>query len=97
MKRLRATIHIFIKPAVLNPEEGPIRKLMNERFNLAASKVSKGKCFIIEFESTDETAARQQLLLACEKFLINPVVETFEIVSILQIENEPTETVPVAA
>jgi phosphoribosylformylglycinamidine synthase PurS subunit len=97
MKRFRATVHIFIKPAVLNPEEGPMRRLINEHFSIAASKVSKRKCIIIEFESTDEATARQQLLPVCEKFLINPVVETFEIVSILQIENTNTEAVSIAA
>jgi phosphoribosylformylglycinamidine synthase PurS subunit len=78
-RKFQGTIHIFIKPAVLNPEEGPVAKRLQQLGFESVAGIKMGKCHIVSFEADDEEAARQQLTAMCEKLLMNPITEQFEI------------------
>ena len=90
MRKFKVTVHIFTKPAVLNPEEGPVlRELLGLGFK-SFSKISMGKCFIIDLEAADEAEARKLVGDACHFqkffFLVNPITELFEIVGVVEIK-----------
>ena len=84
MKRFKLTVHVFIKPAVLNPEEGPIKGALTALGFDTVLKIRKGKCFVITLEAIDPGEALALAAKMSEKLLINPVVEYFEFIDDLE-------------
>ena len=88
MKKYKVTIHVFIKPAVLNTAEGPVLRQLHDLGFGTVSKIRMGKCFLLELEAKDEAEAREIARRACadknSSFLVNPVVENFEIVEVVE-------------
>ncbi|GEM_PF-3574337 len=88
MNKFKVTIHAFNKAAVLNPAENPTKAGLTRLGFPTVSKLRMGKCFIVEFEAADQTDATRQAEKMCVDgstfYLINPVVETFEIAKVVE-------------
>lgn len=82
MQTFQATVHVFIKPAVLNPAEKPVLKALTSLGFTAARNVRMGKCFLVTTEAPSLEQAEAEVSAMCDKLLINPVTETFEVVKV---------------
>ncbi len=85
MLKFQVTVYSFRKPAVLNPEEGPVLHGLHDLGFKIVSKVTIGRCFILTIEAANETDAKEQATAMCNKFLVNLVVEEFKVVEVKQL------------
>lgn len=83
MKKFITTIHVFRKPDVLNPEEGPILAALHHLGFTSMTRVKSGKYFEIQFDAPDEESARKAAESMSRKFLAFSVAECFEVVSVV--------------
>jgi len=79
---VKATIHVRLKPAVLDPQGKAIQRASASLGYAAVRSVRLGKLFEIEVEAADEARARALLDELCAKLLANPVIEDYEIVDL---------------
>lgn len=78
---MKARVIVSPRREILDPQGKAIRSAL-ERIGFAAvCDVRAGKSFDIELEGVEDAeAARAALRQMCERLLVNPVVEDFEIV-----------------
>ena len=90
MPNFTVTIHVFIKSAVLNPEEVQTKKALHMLDFKSVSAIQMGKCFIVSLETRNAEAAEAEVSGMCKKLLVNDVVERFEIIKIEEIQSVAT-------
>ncbi len=89
MPKFNITIHVFIKPAVLNPAEKPTIGALHKLGFDSVTNLRMGKCFLISVRARNSENAHTIVNKACEELLVNDVVEQFEIVETFETEEEP--------
>ena len=86
MKKFQVTVHIFVNPVTLNPEEGPTREGLIRLGFTTVSKITMGKCFILTLEAADEADAKQKVTEMCNTLLINRVTEHFKFEKVEEVQ-----------
>jgi phosphoribosylformylglycinamidine synthase len=76
---VKARIVVFPRREILDPQGKAIRGALERLGFEGVADVRAGKSFDIEFAAADDAQARQRLRSMCERLLVNPVVEDFEI------------------
>ena len=79
---MKATIHVRLKPAVLDPQGKAIQRACGSLGYPELRSVRQGKLFEVELDASDEARARTLLAELCEKLLANPVIEDYEILDL---------------
>lgn len=76
---MKARITVTLKNAVLDPQGKAISGALESLDFQGVQSVRQGKVFDIVLDAHDQTAARRQLEVMCEKLLANTVVENYHI------------------
>lgn len=76
---MKARIVVFPRREILDPQGKAILGALQRLGFEDAADVRAGKSFDIELSATDTAAARERLRAMCERLLVNPVVEDYEI------------------
>ena len=76
---MKARIHIFYKEAVFDPQGNTIHQSLTQLGFSKVKSVRAGKILNLEVESRNPDEAKADIKKMCEKILVNPVMETFEI------------------
>lgn len=77
---MKARVHVYLKPSVLDPQGQTITTALNGFGYSAIRSVRQGKYFDLELEdSLDENAAREQLEKIAHEILANPVIEEYSV------------------
>ncbi len=84
MSEFTATVFIFIKKEVLNPEEKQTAEALKKLDFANVSNIKMGKCHIISLVAINREEVEEVVNQMCRKLLVNPVTETFEINKILE-------------
>jgi phosphoribosylformylglycinamidine synthase len=73
-----AQITVGLKEGILDPEASTILKaLQNQGFQAEQFKAERK--FTVTFDAADPDDAKMQALSMCEQFLVNPVIQRYEI------------------
>ncbi|MFB6350327.1 MAG: phosphoribosylformylglycinamidine synthase subunit PurS [Bradymonadaceae bacterium] len=75
----RVRVIIRNKPSVFDPEGEAIDAGIERLGHEDVESVRVGKIVDIEFDSDDRAEIRERLDEICEQFLVNPVIERYEI------------------
>ena len=78
-KNIKAEIIITLKKSVRDPQGQAITQALNRLGFDKAKKVRQGKHIEIELKNMNADEAKAQLQAMCEKFLVNPVIEDYQI------------------
>lgn len=76
---MKARVHVFLKPGVLDPQGQAIEKALHGLGFDGVAEVRQGKFFDIALVADDEAAAKHQLDAMSRKLLANTVIESFSI------------------
>ena len=76
--KFTAEINVMPQKALLDPQGKTVSANLKNIGLDALSNVRIGKHFTLDVEATDQSAAEVLVKEACEKLLINPVMEAFE-------------------
>lgn len=75
---MKATVHVFLKPGVLDVQGKAIENALHGLGWADVSGVRVGR--VLEFEvGGDKAAAEEQVKAMCEKLLANTVIESYRI------------------
>ncbi|MCP5365307.1 MAG: phosphoribosylformylglycinamidine synthase subunit PurS [Hyphomicrobiales bacterium] len=74
-----ATIHIRLKPGVLDPEGKAIEHSLMALGFAGIGQVRQARSFEIDLNESDSTQARDIADAMCRQLLANPVIETYDI------------------
>ena len=72
-----AHVKVTLKGAVNDPQGLAIRSGLHQLGFADVTGVRAGKCFDIQLEAPDRTAAEQNVNDMCRRLLANPVIEDF--------------------
>jgi len=75
----RATIHIRLKPGVLDPEGKAIEHSLAALGFAGIGQVRQARSFEIDLREADSVRAREVADAMCRQLLANPVIETYDI------------------
>jgi phosphoribosylformylglycinamidine synthase len=76
---VKANIVVTLKQGVLDPQGKAVAHALGSMNSGSVNEVRIGKFIEIDIDETDETKARQQLTVMCDKLLANPVMENYRI------------------
>ena len=79
--KVRFEVVVFLKEGLADPQGKAIQDALPTLGWTNVSEVRSGKHFEVVVESDDETAARGQVEEMARRFLSNPVIEDFRILS----------------
>ncbi len=74
---IKATIHVTLKPGILDPQGRAIRQSLDTLGFSAVRDVRVGKFLEIELQEDDPARADAHLKAMCEQLLANPVIESY--------------------
>jgi phosphoribosylformylglycinamidine synthase PurS subunit len=75
---MKARVHVFFKPTVLDPQGQTIQKALQGLGHKSIAHVRQGKVFEIEVQGTQEAAAKE-LEQVARDVLANPVMEDYQV------------------
>lgn len=77
---MKARVHVYLKPSVLDPQGQTITSALNGFGYSAIRSVRQGKYFDVEFDdSLNESAVNEQLAKISHEVLANPVIEEYSV------------------
>jgi phosphoribosylformylglycinamidine synthase len=76
---MRATVHVFLKPGVLDVEGKAIEGALHGLAYKEVSGVRVGKTITFDLPDGDRAAAEADVRGMCEKLLANTVIESYRI------------------
>lgn len=76
---MKARVRVSLKTGVLDPQGKAIEHALGNLGFDGVKEVRQGKFFDVILEETDASKANEKLTEMCEKLLVNPVVENYEI------------------
>ena len=76
---MKATVHITLKPGVLDPQGKAIEHALQGLGFDGVSGVRQGKLVELELAETDPAKAREAVEAMCRGLLANPVIERYAI------------------
>ena len=76
---MKARVHVYLKPGVLDPQGQAVSNSLNHLgFNEVAG-VRQGKLIEIDLNTADAEEGQQRVAEMCDKLLANPVIENYDI------------------
>ena len=84
--RYEARIEVTHRPGVLDPQGATVERALPALGYSGVTAVRIGKCIRLVVEAPDRETARGQVESMCERLLVNPVIEAYDL--------ELTELVP---
>ncbi|HXY71900.1 MAG TPA: phosphoribosylformylglycinamidine synthase subunit PurS [Actinomycetota bacterium] len=81
----RVVVGVRLKEGLLDPQGKAVEAALPSLGWTNVSGVRVGKEIELELDAPDEAAARAQVVEMSERFLSNPVIETFEILRVSEI------------
>ncbi len=85
MKKYRADIVVTLKTGVRDPQGAAIDTVLKRTGMENESEVHVGKFFTIKVTGEDEQTAKQKLDKICEDVLSNPVLEKYEVKTMVEV------------
>jgi phosphoribosylformylglycinamidine synthase len=82
MIRYRVAVHVVPRRGLLDPQGKAVADALHTLGFSGVSAVHVGRHLVLEIDAADESGAREQTSLMCEKLLANPVTEDFEIATV---------------
>jgi phosphoribosylformylglycinamidine synthase PurS subunit len=76
---MRATVHVFLKPGVLDVQGKAIEGALHEIGFPAVDHVRVGKTIEFDVPGDDAAAAEEDVKVMCERLLANTVIESYRI------------------
>ena len=76
--KFTAEINVMPQKALLDPQGKTVSANLKNIGLDALTNIRIGKHFTLDIEANDQTSAEALVKEACEKLLINPVMEAFE-------------------
>ena len=76
---MKATVHVFLKPGVLDVQGKAVENALHGLGWQGASDVRVGRVIEFDLASPDKAAAESEVKAMCEKLLANPVIEGFRV------------------
>jgi phosphoribosylformylglycinamidine synthase subunit PurS len=74
----RATIHVTLRPSVLDPAGVAVRSGLQQLGHTNVTNVRIGKYIELELDAPNETVAREQVDKLCDQMLANLVIEVYD-------------------
>jgi phosphoribosylformylglycinamidine synthase subunit PurS len=74
---MRATVHVFLKPGVLDVQGKAVESALHGLGWPGVSDVRVGRVIEFELAATDRAAAEAEVEAMCEKLLANTVIEGY--------------------
>jgi phosphoribosylformylglycinamidine synthase len=84
--RYEARIEVTHRPGVLDPQGATVERALPALGYSGVGDVRIGKCIRLVVEAPDRDTARSRVESMCERLLVNPVIEAYDL--------ELTELVP---
>ena len=76
---MKARVHVYLKPGVLDPQGQAIANSLNHLGFDEVGAVRQGKFIEIDLETADAEEAHTRVAEMCDKLLANPVIENYDI------------------
>jgi phosphoribosylformylglycinamidine synthase PurS subunit len=76
---MRATVHVFLKPGVLDVQGKAIEGALHGLGFPGVSEVRVGKTIAFDLASDDPSAAEAAVKSMCERLLANTVIEGYRV------------------
>ncbi len=76
---MKARVHVFLKPAVLDPQGKAVANALKTLGFSEVESVRQGKFFDIETGPVAAGEAEGRLKEYCQKLLANPIIENFRV------------------
>ena len=76
---MRATVHVFLKPGVLDVQGKAVENALHGLGWSGASNVRVGRVIEFDLSAADKAAAESEVKAMCEKLLANPVIEGYRV------------------
>jgi phosphoribosylformylglycinamidine synthase len=77
MPGMQAHVWVMLKDTVLDPQGAAIQHALASLGYAAVREVRQGKFFVLELDTQDANAARDQVERIARDVLTNPVIESF--------------------
>jgi phosphoribosylformylglycinamidine synthase subunit PurS len=77
---VKARVVVFPRREILDPQGKAIRGALERLGFEGIADLRAGKSFDFELTAASAEAGREQLRSMCERLLVNPIIEDFEIV-----------------
>ncbi len=75
--KFKAEIDIMPHKELLDPQGKTLKKNMHHLHIEGIEDIRVGKHIHVELEAPDESSAKEKVELACNKLLINPIMENY--------------------
>jgi len=76
---MKARIHVYLKPGVLDPQGQAVANSLNHLGFDEVTGVRQGKLIEIDLNTADAEEAHSRVTEMCDKLIANPVIENFDI------------------
>jgi phosphoribosylformylglycinamidine synthase PurS subunit len=76
---VKARIHVFLKPGVLDPQGAAVAGALKTMGYSEVTEARQGKLIELELTGDDKAAAEARVKEMCDKLLANPVIENFTV------------------
>ena len=76
---MKARVHVFLKPGVLDPQGQAIEKALGSLGFSGVEEVRQGKFFDITLSASDKAAATAEVEAMSKQLLANTVIEKFSV------------------
>ena len=76
---MKATVHVFLKPGVLDVQGKAVEAALHGMGWPAAGNVRIGRVIEMDLAGVEEAAARSDVEAMCQKLLANPVIEGYRV------------------
>ena len=77
--RYEARIEVTHREGIADPQGATVQRALPALGYGNVSDVQIGKCIRLIVEAEDRTAARAQVEAMCERLLVNPVIEAYDL------------------
>lgn len=76
---MRATVHVFLKPGVLDVQGKAVEQALHGLGWGGVSGLRFGRTIEFDLAATDQAAAEAEVRAMCEKLLANTVIESYRV------------------
>lgn len=76
---MKARVHIYLKPGVLDPQGQAVANSLNHLGFDEVSAARQGKYIELDLDTADAEEAHKRVGEMCDKLLANPVIESYDI------------------
>lgn len=76
---MKVRIHVFLKPSVFDPQGNTVGDSLKRMGFSQIKEMRMGKVIDVEMETNLPEEAKKQVKKMCEKLLVNPVLESYDL------------------